>query len=198
MFDMGGVVSHHQDKVMEKDILRFLGEKNKNSFGEFTPRLYVLLDEMSSLRITEGDFWHQFSGITGIAVPDMHGESLWGKFFHPTIDEDVMDILKRLKGKGIRIVLASNTEPPHKKYHEEHGQYAIFDHVYTSCDLKVVKPDKQFFKAILSKENKIPEECFFTDDNEENCRVASSLGIKTYLFANATGLKDCLTKLQVI
>lgn len=198
MFDMGGVVARHNDKEMEKEILSYLGVRDKDCFSQCDKTLSHYVDLMSSLTISEEQFWNIFQQKTGISVTLMHGESLWGKFFHPTIDEKVVSIINELKQNDMRVVLASNTEPPHKEYHERMGHYKVFDHVYTSCDLGVVKPEQEFFRKILKQENVQAEETFFVDDMIENCRAASKLGIKTYQFTTSKCLEKILKQEKLI
>jgi putative hydrolase of the HAD superfamily len=152
MVDMGGVLTLHQDKEMEREILSFLGDSHP-SFDAIAPVLSgSLLDRMSCREIDEATYWKEFSRISGIPIPDLKGRSLWGMFFHPVIDQAVRGLIIRAKARGVRVVLASNTEPAHLKIHTERGDYRIFDTRYTSCRLRLVKPDLRFFQEILRRE----------------------------------------------
>jgi len=199
MVDMGGVLSHHEDKSMERKILRFLGDRKHDSFEEIDPVLSTnLLDSMSSLEIGEDEYWKRFTKISGIPVPDMHGESLWGKFFSPVINQEVLACIKAAKGNGIRVVLASNTEPPHVKFHMARGDYQVFDAVYTSCILRCAKPNPEFFQKIIDREAADPKDMFFSDDNQQNCASAAALGIHAYLYKDPVSLEAELIKRGII
>jgi len=199
MVDMGGVLARHNDKEMEREILHFLGDDTHRSFAEINPLLSGgLLDRMSSMEIDEISFWREFSNLSGLAVPDLNGESLWGKFFHPAIDPIVLDCVKRVKRTGVRVVLASNTEPAHVGIHRMRGDYDVFDAAYTSCLLRCVKPDVRFFEEIMVREASQPGEMFFTDDSQRNCDSAASLGIGTYRFTDALSLEGKLTKMGML
>jgi len=197
MFDMGGVLAQHSDCKMEKKILNYFGVYQYGSFSELDPGLVPLMEKMSEDLITEDQFWDTFSELTGISIPG-HEESIWGKFFNPSIDEEVLTLIKRIKKTGTRVVLASNTEPAHQRIHNRRGDYALFDKVYTSCLLHEVKPHAEFFEKILRNEKIEASDVFFTDDYQSNCDAASALGIVSYKFAGAQGLERRLIDLGVL
>jgi putative hydrolase of the HAD superfamily len=198
MVDMGGVLTLHQDKEMEREILSFLGDSHP-SFDAIAPVLSgSLLDRMSCREIDEATYWKEFSRISGIPIPDLNGRSLWGMFFHPVIDQAVRGLIIRAKARGVRVVLASNTEPAHLKIHTERGDYRIFDTRYTSCRLRLVKPDLRFFQEILRREGSRPEETLFTDDSQRNCDAAARLGILTWRYTDPPALEALLIKLGVL
>lgn len=68
----------------------------------------------------------------------------------------------------------------------------IFDKVYSSADIKLVKPDKESFKFILKALKSKPEETLFIDNKEQNTKAAEDLGLESILFINAKQLKKQL------
>ena len=54
-----------------------------------------------------------------------------------------------------------------------------FDHLYFSCDLKMMKPGEAIFRHVLDAEGFLPEETLFIDDGERNVATAARLGIHT-------------------
>jgi putative hydrolase of the HAD superfamily len=138
--------------------------------------------------LSSESFWDNFLGRTGIAVS---GDP-WYDFFHPILDEDVVNTIVRLKGKGHRVVCGTNVLDAHYRKHSERGDYSVFDVVYASHIMGIIKPDPAFWTYILEREKVSPEEAFFVDDLEENIRAAEKLGLKTHLFTGAAGLSAAL------
>lgn len=97
-----------------------------------------------------------------------------------------LDFVQQLKDEGYHVSLLSNTNLMHwgycRRYFLEAGYLPeeLFEHLWLSCDLKLVKPDPEIFRAILADSGYQPEETLFVDDNQANCRIAESLGIHSF------------------
>lgn len=107
------------------------------------------------------------------------------------IPERRLQALKQLR-EHYRIFLLSNTNLIHWEYSARHlftvqGGCAedYFDHIYLSCDLKLLKPGKEIFQEVLRREQLETSETLFIDDSAANCAAASALGIQTYCPAEA-------------
>lgn len=107
------------------------------------------------------------------------------------IPERRLRALKQLR-EHYRIFLLSNTNTIHWDYSVHHlftvqGGHAedYFDHIYLSCDLKLLKPGKEIFLEVLRREQLEASETLFIDDSAANCAAASALGIQTYCPAEA-------------
>lgn len=66
---------------------------------------------------------------------------------------------------------------PHKGFYVKD----YFEETFLSHQMKLAKPDTAIFEAVLESTGILPEETFFIDDSEANCKAAASLGISTYL-----------------
>lgn len=83
-----------------------------------------------------------------------------------------------------RVFLLSNTNAIHIREVNRRlvslGQptlEAIFERVFYSHDLKLVKPDPGIFQRVLQEANLVAEETAFFDDNAGNIEAAAALGI---------------------
>ena len=47
--------------------------------------------------------------------------------------------------------------------------------------MNMAKPDTEIFQKVLKDAGLDPKETFFIDDSADNCRVAETLGISTYM-----------------
>lgn len=178
IFDMGGVVSfscdvfphvHRHLAINEEEFLTFAGRN---------------LDKLTIGKITAEEFWNRFSGSWGKMVD----EELFGKFFHPRMNPDTVDLIKTIKDHG-RVVCGTNTLEPHYHRHLTLGDYDIFDAVYASNRIGRSKPNPDFFAHILETEGFSPGQAVFVDDTEEHVIGARNVGITSILFKNAVSLR---------
>jgi HAD superfamily hydrolase (TIGR01662 family) len=96
--------------------------------------------------------------------------------------EDVPDILKETKNRGIKICILSNATPNTFKILEVKGIKDYFDKVYLSCEYKIKKPSIKLFEIILNDFKISPEEAMMVGDKEDvDLEPAKELGIKTVL-----------------
>ena len=97
-----------------------------------------------------------------------------------------LDFVSQLSREGYHVSALSNTNPVHwgycLRYFVEAGHMPteLFEHLWLSCDLHLVKPDTEIFRVVLEQSGYVPEETLFVDDNQHNCEVAESFGIRTF------------------
>jgi putative hydrolase of the HAD superfamily len=177
IFDMGGVVSRNADvfprvfsylDITQEEFLTFAGEN---------------LEKLMNGKVSTDEFWAQFSRRYGREVK----EELFGKFFHPSTDRDVVALIRQVKAYS-RVVCGTNTFDPHYDYHLSRGHYAIFDAVFASNKIGLSKPDPEFYRYILKNEGVNPENAFFVDDEEANVLSAERIGINAALFRDSKSL----------
>ena len=177
IFDMGGVVARQADVF--PDVFRHL-DITREEFLAFAGKN---LEKLSNGKVSTDEFWAQFSRRYGREVQ----EELFGKFFHPSINREVIALLGQLKAHA-RVVCGTNTFDPHYDYHLSCGHYAIFDAVFASNKIGLSKPDPKFYRHILKNEGADPQETFFVDDMVENVLSAESIGINAILFRDSKSL----------
>ncbi len=91
-----------------------------------------------------------------------------------------------LRSLGYRVSALSNTNIPHWEHcrplFEAAGYCSeeLFEYLWLSCELHMVKPDPRLFSHLLDESGYCPEETLFIDDAPANCRAAESFGIRTY------------------
>jgi putative hydrolase of the HAD superfamily len=195
IFDMGGVTVHNAAVIpamaeklgiTEDDFFRAAGSDPRTAFT--SP--YHLGDIGALMRgtISPRRFWDNFRERAGLAVR----EDLWYDCFDPLPDSGTAAIIAGLRNAGFRVVCGTNTMEPHYRRHQERGDYCIFDEVYASHRMGIIKPSPDFWLHILDREQATPGEAFFTDDLEENIEAAKSLGIAVHLFTGPEGLVAAL------
>lgn len=125
-------------------------------------------------------------------------EVVWNWPAYIDIYTEVFPLLARLKEKGHRIFVLSNTSPVFYELLEEQLSplNEILDGFVLSCDIKAVKPDPKMFEEILHKYQLDPANCVFLDDIADNTNMAESLGIKAYQVKQRSDVVDILKKFE--
>ena len=111
---------------------------------------------------------------------------------------EVFPLLARLKEKGHRIFVLSNTSPVFYELLKDqlYPLNGILDGFVLSCDIKVIKPNRKMFEEILRKYQLDPANCVFLDDIADNTKMAETLGIKAYQVKQRSDVVDILKKFE--
>ena len=125
-------------------------------------------------------------------------EVVWNWPSYIEIYTEVFPLLVRLKEKGHRIFVLSNTSPVFYELLEEELSplNEILDGFVLSCDIKAIKPDPKMFEEILHKYQLDPANCIFLDDVKDNTKMAESLGIKAYQVKHRSDVVDILQRFE--
>ena len=108
---------------------------------------------------------------------------------------EMVQIVKHLKAKGIRLLLLSNTNEAHYNYIAKHFDFLpLFDHHILSYELHHVKPEKEIYQAALFHANAQPHECFYIDDIPDYVSAAGKLGIKGHVYESHPLFLEALQK----
>lgn len=103
-------------------------------------------------------------------------------------DEKMLEIVKKLREKGIKCYLATNQEKYRTQYMRKNMKFEkLFDFVFSSAEIAYKKPEKEFYECILNnlKEKGIKaEETLFFDDSEKNINEAKKLWINGFFYKN--------------
>lgn len=104
----------------------------------------------------------------------------WYKYFMEI--EGAYDFVKQIQAKGYSIYILSNINNKFHVIKNDFPVLGLFDKYVISCEVRINKPDKGIYEALLKKYNLNPEECFFLDDKESNVLAARELGIESLVF----------------
>jgi len=110
---------------------------------------------------------------------------------------DVIDIMHKLRAKGDRVVVLSNTNRLHTTFWPE--QYpeirAAADRIYLSQEMGMRKPEARIYQQVLAEEGFSADDTVFFDDNAENIAGAERVWITSILVANKATIPDYFSKL---
>ena len=114
------------------------------------------------------------------------------------IHPDILFSLKQLKENDVKLCLISNADIIDKKYWNISPLAQLFDDVIFSCDMGIVKPDKEIYQLAIERMNTTPDKCFFVGDGGSNeLAGAKSCGIST-IFTEFLTVKDNTTRDKIL
>jgi len=148
--------------------------------------------------ISEEDFWNRFLNEIKLKEDWLELRSILLDFFEP--NNGIIELYKKLRGKGIRLVLLSDQTKEwwpflDNKYEIE----SYFDKTIVSALIGVNKPDPKIYQLALEASEAKPEECVFIDDLKHNLKPAERLGMKTvFYYKDTEQLKKELASFGVI
>lgn len=77
-----------------------------------------------------------------------------------------------------RVACLSNTNTLHvERQWEEFGIYELFDGIFLSNEMGMVKPDREAFEHVVARLGVLPEQVLFLDDNQINVDGARAAGL---------------------
>lgn len=96
--------------------------------------------------------------------------------------DEVAEELQRLKGK-YKLILVSNTDSfSVNKVIEKFRLKELFDEIFFSYQVGLIKTDQEFFSGVLEKTNLDPESCMVVGDSiQSDMKAAENAGIKGIL-----------------
>jgi putative hydrolase of the HAD superfamily len=188
IFDLGGVVvtldpqqavRRFQDLGLADAAQRLDSYTQSGIFGDLEHGL-----------ITAEDFRREFSKLVGREVTHEACAYAW-QGYALEVPERNLQTLVRLRQKGYRVLLLSNTNPYMMEWAESpdfdgqgHPVSYYFDHCYLSYQLKLMKPSEMIFRELLRQEKTFASDCLFIDDGARNVATASQLGMCTLMPEN--------------
>lgn len=183
VFDLGGVI---MDISYEQALQRFaeIGVEKPERFLDPYHQAGFFGDLEEGL-ISAEDFRRQLSAAIGRELTLEECAHGW-RGYCVGVPPAKLATLRRLREKGYRLFLLSNTNPFMMQWarsDEFDGQGgsldSYFDALYLSYECRVMKPAREIFEMMLQGEGCRAEEALFIDDSENNCRAAEALGIRT-------------------
>lgn len=108
------------------------------------------------------------------------------------------DLLKELKAMGYRLVLFSNAALCFNDYQDRIQALKYFDHKIISAELKLSKPDAEFYRVACEMLEIDPKSAFFIDDSMANVQAAQAFGIDAFWYnGNFDRLVDYFAKINI-
>ena len=183
VFDLGGVImTICQDEAIKR--FKSIGFKNVEDY--LNPYTQTdIFGDIEEGKISAEQFRAKLSELIGKEVTYEECKFAW-LGYRQDVPLRNLDILRKLKAQGYKLILLSNTNPFMMSWGLS-GEFdgngnsleSYFDSLYLSYKLGVMKPNKKIFQYIIDNEKIQPGESLFIDDGERNINAARLLGFKT-------------------
>lgn len=107
-----------------------------------------------------------------------------------SVDECILEILRLLHNKGLKLCLISNADKIDCQYWNVSPLADIFDEAIFSCDVGVLKPDKKIYDYAMGRLKTTPSESIFVGDGGSDELIgARRAGMQT-VFTEYLAKKD--------
>ncbi|MDD5129745.1 MAG: HAD family phosphatase [Candidatus Omnitrophica bacterium] len=136
-------------------------------------------------KLSPEDFYSQVKQMLDLRLSYESFKPIWNDiFFLSAKNRSVFSLINTLRS-GYEVALLSNINILHYEYLQKNFPvFGVFDKVFLSFQLGVIKPDKEIYNLVIQSLKIKPQEIFYTDDRPELVESAKSLGIQGYVFSN--------------
>ena len=181
VFDLGGVLSV---PMVSKKLYEQI--KWKVSYDEFLDKFN---NSEESIKVHKGEistkeFFEYLKGYMNDNITLEEFKNIYvnnNEFFNDTIET-----IKKLKNLGYKVYLLSNLKEIDYEKFIKHFDVSIFDEMFLSFKLDMLKPNDDIYQYVINKLNANPENIYFFDDNKDNIDGAIRNGINAYQVTGKT------------
>jgi putative hydrolase of the HAD superfamily len=192
IFDYGGVLRRTADPRPRRELERAFDLESGTVYDLIfrSPRW----DDVQHGRIDSEAFWDHVAEELELDEKELteFRSGFWGG---DRLDEELVDLIRYLRGQGYRTALLSNAPPEMEAYIEELGIADAFDVIVISGDEGVTKPAPEIYDRTLGRLDVAPEEAVFVDDMRVNVEAAHRLGLQATRFRGLAPLRVWLEDL---
>lgn len=108
-------------------------------------------------------------------------------------------LVEKLFDKGYKIFILSNYCNELFNMHTKEVPFLNkVDGLVLSCNIKMIKPEKEIYEYILNTYSLNPDECIFFDDNKQNVEAAISSGIHAVQTVTTEDIENEVSKLLAL
>lgn len=111
----------------------------------------------------------------------------WESLFRPR--EETVAFIERLQGKADIALLSNAPLGVIETQFEKHSLSPLFQKIFVSCNLKMVKPDPKIYLHCVSEFKKVYEEIYMIDDNLTNLSFLPEIGITPVHFKSIADIQ---------
>jgi len=189
IFDWGGVLIEDPAPGLVKYCSEALGASREDYI-----KIYDRFGEdFHKGVISEGEFWEKMCRGLGVSRPK--AASLWADAFKAAYvpRKEMFALAVRLREKGCKTALLSNTEKPAMQYFHQ-LDYDMFDVKVFSCAEGTAKPEREIYELTVHRLGTKAGRSIFIDDKPKYIGGAQQAGLKTILFESVGQVKSELAK----
>ena len=175
-FDWGGVLADDPGDDFLSALLRKTGATDQQVEEIFK----TYMSSFMCGDITEAEYWQSLREAYGFEIHESISDDFkeWRGLI---VNQDVLDLVHRVKAAGYRTALLSNVIEPTYNVLAEAGHYDHFDEIIASCKVGHAKPKTEIYELALQRMDAQASESLFIDDKQRNLDPAIQMGFTTIL-----------------
>jgi len=180
VFDMGGVLLDFSEARLMQHYFGHLSEEAQGQVHE------AIFGSGLWRRMDRGDFDEagMVRAVCALLPEELHAGvgAMISNYFEAMPPLPANEIIPLLKARGQRVFLLTNA--PLAFHREAHRlpTLPLFDGIFASCDVGMLKPDPAIYRAFLRKFDLRAEDCLFIDDVRANIEGAASVGMAGHCY----------------
>ena len=195
VFDLGRVLLWFDNGLF----IRALAERSGRTAEEVREIAHANLDLIRGFDrgdVAAGDFRTGVCAALGLDLGEGEFWSVYADIF--TVHAPGLDVARRLRSSGLKLVLLSNTDPVRYEFvRSRFPETQFFDAYVLSYELGLLKPEPGIYLEAARRAGCPPEECVFIDDLAENVAGAEAVGMTGIVYAPKTDLAAALRCLGI-
>lgn len=118
-------------------------------------------------------------------------------FRNERINNTLIHWIQKKRKKYTICLLTNNTVILKRLLKKKFKILDVFDYIFNSADIGLLKPDPKFFEYVLKKLKTKPKKCLFIDNNSRNIKAAKNLGFNVILFTNNKNFFKKISKFKL-
>lgn len=181
IFDFGGVILDIDPERSRQAFKKYMSDDLLDSVYESQ-----LLSDFERGLISSEKLRGELEKLTSVFIDETNFNSAWNAMLLDYKPERI-ERIQELKHTH-KLIMLSNTNEVHylffsNKLKEEYGVSFtdLFQKVYLSHEMELLKPDLEIYKRVLVEQKLNPERILFIEDTLENTIAAKKVGIQTLL-----------------
>jgi 2-haloacid dehalogenase len=195
VFDIGNVLLHWDPRHLyrkifgaEQEVEWFLTHVCHPAWNLELDRGVALAEAVAEARGRHPDFAEAIEAY----------DTRWHETLPHAIDGTVA-IFHELREQGTPLYAITNWHQD--KFRETRGRFPflnLFRDIVVSGDERLVKPDPEIYRLLLTRNGLTAGDCLFIDDSPKNVTGAEAVGMKAHHFTGPEGLRAELVRLGVL
>ncbi len=193
VFDYGEVISREPSPSDRAALLARAGVPAESFWGAYWAHRNDLDQGTASI----AEYWARVGADVGADWSAIDVHELWAIDHRGwlCLDPSTLAVLHALAEGGTRLALLSNAGPDFSGWLRSGSFAPLFDRVFVSGELGLVKPDPAIYERVIDELGITPDEFLFVDNRSENVEGAIAVGGGGHVFTDAATLHAWLRAL---
>jgi putative hydrolase of the HAD superfamily len=190
VFDYGEVISREPTQSDRAALLARADAPAEAFWGAYWAHRSDLDQGTASI----AEYWARVGDDVGAEWSAVDVHELWAIDHRGwlSLDPGTLAVLHALSAGGTRLALLSNAGPDFSGWLRSGSFAPLFDRVFVSGELGLVKPDAAIYEHVIDELGIAPDEFLFVDNKSENVEGAIAVGGDGHVFTDAGSLEAWL------